>query len=107
MEKTTMTDSPKEILTIEEACELLGVSSKTFAKILRIEDMPGRKIGREWRFSRKALIDWVGSARARDFVDAGKRKRRPKAADPARPDKPPSSRPAPRYSHDKFSIEED
>ncbi|MHC4945776.1 MAG: helix-turn-helix domain-containing protein [Planctomycetota bacterium] len=101
-----MTDTPKEILTIEEACELLGVSTKTFAKILREEDLPGRKIGREWRFSRKALIDWVGSARARDYVETGRRKRRSKTAESGKAEKTPRPRPA-SYSHDKFSIEED
>jgi excisionase family DNA binding protein len=106
MERKTMTDTPKEILTIEEACELLGVSTKTFAKILREEDLPGRKIGREWRFSRKALIDWVGSARARDYVETSRRKRRSKTAGPGKAEKTPRPGPA-SYSHDKFSIEED
>ena len=31
------------------------------------EDLPARKIGREWKFSRQALIEWVGSGRSRDF----------------------------------------
>lgn len=49
----------KEILTMEEAAELFGVSIKTFIKLLKEEKVPARKIGREWRFSRKALIDWL------------------------------------------------
>jgi excisionase family DNA binding protein len=56
-----------DILNIDEAAELLGVSIKTFNKVLHHENMPARKIGREWKFSRRALIDWVGSGRARDF----------------------------------------
>jgi excisionase family DNA binding protein len=59
--------SDRDILNIEEAAELLGVSIKTFNKVLHHEDMPARKIGREWKFSRRALIDWVGSGRSRDF----------------------------------------
>ena len=51
----------KEILTMEEAAELFGVSVKTFIKLLKEEKVPARKIGREWRFSRKALIDWLSS----------------------------------------------
>lgn len=65
----------REILNIEEAALLLGVSVKTFNKVLHTEDMPARKIGREWKFSRRALIDWVGSGRSREFYrdasDAG------------------------------------
>ena len=57
----------RDILNIEEAAALLGVSVKTFNKVLHSEDMPARKIGREWKFSRKALIDWVGSGSSRDF----------------------------------------
>jgi excisionase family DNA binding protein len=57
----------KDILNVEEAAALLGVSVKTFNKVLHAEDMPARKIGREWKFSRAALIEWVGSGRARDF----------------------------------------
>lgn len=60
-----MTD--RDILNIDEAAELLGVSVKTFNKVLHNENMPARKIGREWKFSRKALIDWVGSGRSQDF----------------------------------------
>ncbi|MCL6589487.1 MAG: methyltransferase domain-containing protein [Firmicutes bacterium] len=51
----------KEILNMEEAAELFNVSIKTFIKLLKEEKVPGRKIGREWRFSRKALIDWLSS----------------------------------------------
>jgi len=64
-------DDEREILNIEEAAALLGVSVKTFNKVLHAEDMPARKIGREWKFSRRALIDWVGSGRSKDFYREG------------------------------------
>lgn len=51
----------KEILTMEEAAELFGVSIKTFIKLLKEEKVPGRKIGREWRFSYQALINWLAA----------------------------------------------
>ncbi len=60
----------RDILTIEEAAALLGVSVKTFNKVLHTQDLPARKIGREWKFSRRALIEWVGSGRSRDFYNA-------------------------------------
>lgn len=50
-----------EILTLEQACGFLNVSERTMIKLLREEHLPARKIGREWRFSRKALIDWIAS----------------------------------------------
>lgn len=57
----------REILNVEEAAALLGVSIKTFNKVLHAQELPARKIGREWKFSRQALIDWVGSGRSTDF----------------------------------------
>ncbi len=63
-----MSHSPdREILTIEEAAQLLGVSVKTFNKVLHSQSIPARKIGREWKFSRQALIDWIGSGRSNEF----------------------------------------
>ena len=56
-----------EILNIDQAAALLGVSIKTFNKVLHSQDMPARKIGREWKFSRQALIDWVGSGSSTEF----------------------------------------
>jgi excisionase family DNA binding protein len=57
----------REILNIEEAAKLLGVSVKTFNKVLHSESLPARKIGREWKFSRRALIEWVGSGTSDEF----------------------------------------
>jgi excisionase family DNA binding protein len=60
-------DTTRDILNIDEAAALLGVSAKTFNKVLHSEDVPARKVGREWKFSRQALIDWVGNDSSRDF----------------------------------------
>ncbi|MGE5613195.1 MAG: methyltransferase domain-containing protein [Bacillota bacterium] len=57
----------KEILNMEEAAELFNVSIKTFIKLLREEKVPARKIGREWRFSRKALIEWLSSGDSQQY----------------------------------------
>jgi len=67
-----MSASPdRDILNIEEASSLLGVSVKTFNKVLHSENLPARKIGREWKFSRRALIDWVGAGNSMDFYREG------------------------------------
>lgn len=57
----------REILNIDEAAALLGVSVKTFNKVLQTADIPARKIGREWKFSRQALIDWVGTGHSTKY----------------------------------------
>ena len=60
-------DGKKDIIDSQGACELLGISIKTFQKLLREETIPGRKIGREWRFSRQGLIGWIGSGKSKDY----------------------------------------
>ena len=86
-----------EILNIEQAAALLGVSIKTFNKVLHSENLPARKIGREWKFSRQALIDWIGNSRSRDFLDTDSEggdgdgiSESPRGRDPRPPRKKPS-----------------
>ena len=57
----------KEILNMEEAAEFFGVSIKTFIKLLKEEKVPARKIGREWRFSRQALVEWLSSGDSQQY----------------------------------------
>lgn len=59
----------KDVLNFEEAAAFLGVSTKTFTKVLRHENLPGRKVGREWKFARAALIAWLSAGRVRDYHD--------------------------------------
>ncbi|MDP9442092.1 MAG: helix-turn-helix domain-containing protein [Actinomycetota bacterium] len=44
------------VLTAEEAAQLLHVSTKTLLRLARDGELPGRKIGREWRFARQELL---------------------------------------------------
>lgn len=60
----------KEVLNLEEASNLLGVSTKTLQKILREEEIPARKIGREWRFSRIALLKWLAQGNSQQYSAA-------------------------------------
>ena len=83
-------DSP-EILNIEEAAALLGVSIKTFNKVLHSQNMPARKIGREWKFSRRALIAWVGSGSSTSFYRDGSANEDSASADELRPAASPTA----------------
>lgn len=57
------------ILNVEQAVEFLGVSEKTLIKLLREEHIPARKIGREWRFSKDALINWLSKGDSNDYIN--------------------------------------
>ena len=47
------------VLTLDEAAELLRVDVKQMRKIAANGEVPGRKVGNEWRFSRDALLNWL------------------------------------------------
>jgi excisionase family DNA binding protein len=49
----------REILTAEEAAELLRVSTKTVLALARGGALPGSKVGRAWRFLRTDLMAFV------------------------------------------------
>ena len=46
---------------LEEIAEALRIHPETAARLLRSGELPGRKIGREWRISLRAVEDWLAS----------------------------------------------
>jgi excisionase family DNA binding protein len=48
-----------EVLTPEQAADLLQVSTEEVVALAEGGTLPGRRIGEQWRFSRPALIDWL------------------------------------------------
>lgn len=54
-----MEAATREVLTVEQAAEFLGFSPYTVREKARLGEIPGRKVGREWRFSREQLLEWI------------------------------------------------
>ncbi len=50
---------PKKILTVPQAAEQLQVSERTVYEWLRDGKLPGRKIGKMWRLSEDAIVDFL------------------------------------------------
>ena len=48
-----------EVLTLEGAAELLQLSADAVAELAAAGELPGRKVGDEWRFSRAAVLAWL------------------------------------------------
>jgi excisionase family DNA binding protein len=48
-----------EVLTLEQAAELLQVEPAAAAELAEAGEVPARKIGDGWRFSREALLAWL------------------------------------------------
>jgi excisionase family DNA binding protein len=49
----------REVLNVDQAAEFLGFSAYTVREKARTGEIPGRKVGREWRFSRDQLLEWL------------------------------------------------
>lgn len=58
-----MYDSTDEVLTIREASQFLRIGKTTLYKLARKEEIPARKVGREWRFVKSELIRWLKEKR--------------------------------------------
>ena len=50
------TNVDKEILDVEGAAILLGVSTTTIYNLARKGEIPATRVGREWRFARSNLL---------------------------------------------------
>ncbi len=56
----------KEILDVAGAARVLGVSTGVVYSMAQAGKIPGTKVGREWRFSRQNLINWVANGSEAD-----------------------------------------
>ena len=54
-----MGDDDDELWTVEDAARYLKVSTKIVRREAAAGRLPGRKIGREWRFTRAGLRAWA------------------------------------------------
>jgi excisionase family DNA binding protein len=49
-----------EVLTAEQLAALLQTTVDAVAELADAGGLPGRRVGGEWRFSRAAVLDWLG-----------------------------------------------
>lgn len=52
---------PEDVLTADEAAELLRSDAATVIAMAEDGKLPGRRLGDEWRFARTALMRWLGA----------------------------------------------
>jgi len=57
-------DAPEvEVMNVEQTALLLQVDEKVVLELAEAGDLPGRKIGKTWRFSRTAIIAWLAGGK--------------------------------------------
>ncbi len=56
-----MAQMDEEILDVEGVARALGVSTRTIYNLARSGDIPAMRVGREWRFVRRNIIEWVAN----------------------------------------------
>jgi len=54
-----MNDESLEIMTIEEVARYLRIPVSTVYRLAQKGRIPANKVGRQWRFSRRALERWI------------------------------------------------
>src|SRR4051794_32465403 len=51
---------PPAVLTVAEAAALLQAGEEAVLELADAGELPGRRVGGEWRFARAALLRWLG-----------------------------------------------
>jgi len=50
---------PPDVLTLAQVAELLQVDAPVAAELADGGELPGRRVGGEWRFARAAVLAWL------------------------------------------------
>ena len=52
---------PPEIMNAEQAGQFLQVDEATVLELAEAGKLPGKRLGKQWRFSRDALVAWLAT----------------------------------------------
>jgi excisionase family DNA binding protein len=55
-----------EVLTPAQLAELLQVDEEAVVELAERGELPARKVGEEWRFSRSAILAWLGEEQSQE-----------------------------------------
>jgi excisionase family DNA binding protein len=50
---------PPDVLTVAQLADWLQVDQAVVAELAEAGDLPGRRLGDEWRFAREAVLAWL------------------------------------------------
>jgi excisionase family DNA binding protein len=55
-----------DVLTVDEVADLLKVAPEAIEELAAAGELPGRRVGEEWRFARSAVLEWLAAGRAEE-----------------------------------------
>jgi excisionase family DNA binding protein len=60
-------ESERELISVPDACRILGVHRNTLYKLIREGELPAFRLvkGGRWRFKRSDLVQWLEDCQAR------------------------------------------
>ncbi len=58
-----MKDFLGHLFDVESLAKYLGVSGRTIYRLAEKGELPGSKVGRQWRFEKAAIDQWVKDQR--------------------------------------------
>jgi excisionase family DNA binding protein len=61
-----MSKQTPDVMTLNEVAEYLRIPRSTVYKLVREGRIPGQKIGRQWRFRRKVVENWLGDTESQE-----------------------------------------
>ncbi|MCB0695542.1 MAG: helix-turn-helix domain-containing protein [Saprospiraceae bacterium] len=63
---------PDMVMTVKEVSEFLRIAESTVYRLVQEGEMPGRKVGGMWRFSRKSIETWLSTSTQPNYDDISK-----------------------------------
>ncbi|GBC97256.1 Putative DNA-binding proteinA [bacterium HR16] len=60
--------SSLEVMSVRELAEYLRISVHTVYRLAEQGRLPGRKVGKHWRFHRDAIVAWLATHREEDAL---------------------------------------
>jgi len=72
MSRKTQKKNPEtattEVMSVRELADFLRLSVHTVYRLAEQGKLPGRKVGKHWRFHRDAIIAWLATYREEDAL---------------------------------------
>jgi excisionase family DNA binding protein len=65
-----MENIQSDILTVDEAAELLKIPRSSVYKLAQQRKIPAKKVGRHWRFHRGTLVNWIADTKIAEPIEA-------------------------------------